>query len=69
MSVGPSTEKLKANMERIYHDWDKALSENDAEALLQLYASDGVIESPLMPHLMAKEEGICRGHGEMRPFF
>lgn len=62
-------QQLKQNMERIYHDWDKALSENDAEVLLSLYARDGVIESPLIPHLLGKEEGVCRGHDEMRPFF
>jgi hypothetical protein len=64
-----NTERLRRNMERIYHDWDKALSENDAEALLQLYAKDAVIESPLIPHLMGKKEGVCRGHEQMRPFF
>jgi hypothetical protein len=56
-------------MERIYHDWDKALSENDATALLSLYSTDATIESPLIPHLLGKEEGICRGHEEMRPLF
>lgn len=29
----------------------------------------GTIESPLIPHLMGSERGICRGHDEMRPFF
>jgi hypothetical protein len=56
-------------MDRIYQDWDKALSENDAEGLLKLYAQDALIESPLIPHLLGKEEGICRGHDQMRPFF
>jgi hypothetical protein len=27
------------------------------------------IESPLIPHLMHVERGICHGHEEMRPFF
>jgi ketosteroid isomerase-like protein len=44
-------ERLKA-VERIYHDWDKALSENDVEGLLAIYAPDATIESPLIPHLM-----------------
>ena len=64
-----SSEQRKTNMDRIYHDWDKALSENDAEGLLKLYAKDAAIESPLIPHLMAKPEGVCRDHKEMRPFF
>lgn len=69
MSGAASNEQLKKHMDRIYHDWDKALSENDAENLLKLYAKDGVIESPLISHLLGKEEGVCRGHVEMRPFF
>jgi len=64
-----SPNQRKAHMDRIYHDWDKALSENDAEALLKLYAKDAVIESPLIPHLLGKADGVCRGQDEMRPFF
>jgi hypothetical protein len=37
--------------------------------LLELYAPDAVIESPLIPHLLGKEEGVCRGRDAMRPFF
>lgn len=55
--------------ERIYYEWDKALSRNDANALLELYAPDAVIESPLIPHLLGKNEGVCRGREEMRPLF
>lgn len=69
MSHPLSPEQLKANMERIYQEWEKALSQNDPEALLRCYAQDGTIESPLIPHLMGKKEGVCRGHSEMRPFF
>jgi len=66
-TVNPS--KRKAHMDRIYQEWDKALSENDADALLKMYAKDAAIESPLIPHLLNKTEGVCRGHDEMRPFF
>ncbi|HZP06125.1 MAG TPA: nuclear transport factor 2 family protein [Terracidiphilus sp.] len=62
-------EDTRTKLERIYREWDQALSHNDAEGLLQLYAGDAVIESPLIPHLMGKQEGVCRGHEEMRPFF
>jgi len=64
-----SVEQIRKNMDRMYHDWDKALSENDAEALLKLYAKDAAIESPLIPHLLGKDEGVCQGHEQMRPFF
>lgn len=45
MSHAPNAKQLKVNMDRIYHDWDKALSENDAQQLLKLYAPDAVVES------------------------
>lgn len=28
-----------------------------------------MIESPLIPHLLGKQEEVCRGRDEMRPFF
>jgi ketosteroid isomerase-like protein len=56
-------------VERVYFEWNEALSRNDVNGLLELYAPDGVIESPLIPHVMGISRGICRGRGEMRPFF
>lgn len=73
------TESTHEHAERIYRDWDAALArleelpperlDEGVEALLALYAKDAAIESPLIPHLMKTERGICRGHDEMRPFF
>ena len=57
------------DIERIYHEWNDALSRKDMEALLALYAPDAVLESPLIPHLLKKERGICRGHDELRQLF
>lgn len=72
-------ERTNEHVERIYLEWDKALSrleelppenlEEGVDALLALYAKDSTIESPLIPHLMKTERGVCRGHEEMRPFF
>jgi SnoaL-like domain len=72
-------ERANEKIERIYHEWDAALArleelpperlEEGVDALLNLYAQDAVIESPLIPHLMRVERGICHGHEEMRPFF
>jgi hypothetical protein len=56
-------------IERIYQEWDAALSRSDVEELLALYAADAVLESPLVSYLMNKEVGICRGHDELRPLF
>ncbi len=69
MSEALNPERSNEKVERIYRDWDEALSQNSPEALLALYAEDAVIESPLIPHLMGKEDGICRGYEEMRSLF
>ncbi len=58
---------LKA-IDRIYHEWDAALSENDVDALMALYHPDAFLESPLIPYLMGEERGICQGIDEIRKF-
>ena len=55
MAGARAEEQRKANMDRIYHQWNKALSQNDADELLKLHAEDAIIESPLIPALMRKE--------------
>jgi hypothetical protein len=54
-------------VERMYFAWNDALSRNDADALLALYAKDAVLESPLVPHLLGTERGVLHGHEELRP--
>jgi len=56
-------------VERMYEQWDLALSSNDPEALLACYATDAILESPLVPHLMNTKNGTLHGHKELRPFF
>jgi hypothetical protein len=56
------------NAERIYHAWNQALANNDIEALLALYTPDAIVESPLIPHLLGIDEGICHGQDELRQF-
>jgi SnoaL-like domain len=57
---------LKETAEKIHHEWDTALAKNDVEALLKLYAPDAIIESPLIPHLLETDTGICKGRNELR---
>lgn len=58
-----------AAVERMYTEWDTALSSNDPQRLLACYATDAVLESPLVPHLMGSENGVCRGHQQLLAFF
>jgi hypothetical protein len=53
------------DIERIYREWDDALSNGDSERLINLYADDAILESPLVCHVMGKEKGICRGKQEI----
>jgi hypothetical protein len=63
-----TSQQFATPAERIYYEWDKALSRNDTEALIDLYADDAVIESPLIPHVLSKKEGVCRGRQEILNF-
>jgi hypothetical protein len=54
--------------ERIYQTWDAMLAAKDVEGALTLYAPDAILESPLVPHLLNSERGICRGKEELRRF-
>lgn len=60
-------ESFQQAAERIYHEWDKALSEDDVDALLALYDPDVVFESPAVPLTMGTDSGVCHGHSELRP--
>jgi hypothetical protein len=62
-----NNESFQHAAERIYHDWDKALSNDDLEGLLALYAPDAVLESPAVPLTTGAETGVCHGHDELRP--
>jgi hypothetical protein len=54
--------------ERIYHEWDDALGRKDLDAAMKLYATDTVLESPLVRHLLGGAEGIVRGRDNLRNF-
>jgi hypothetical protein len=65
LGLRPVDPHLAAAVEHIYRAWDAALSANDVEALVALYASDAVLESPLIPHLFGTASGVCRGTVEI----
>lgn len=62
-----ASETFEQAAKRIYHDWDEALSNNDVDALIALYAPDVHFESPAVPLTMGGDSGVCRGHAELRP--
>jgi hypothetical protein len=83
MTHGSNTHALNPELtnekvERIYHDWDAALArleelpperlDEGVDGLLDLYAKDAILESPLIPHLTGNERGLLQGHEQIRPF-
>jgi ketosteroid isomerase-like protein len=55
-------------IEHIFHAWDEALGAKDLDAAMALYQPDATLESPLVCHLLGTDQGIVRGHAELRPF-
>lgn len=62
----PETKIYASDVERIYHEWNKALAAKDIDALVDLYNEDATLESPLVRHLLKTEQGICKGTEELR---
>lgn len=56
-------------VERMYFAWNDALSHNDVEGLVELYATDAHFESPLVSHLLGTESGVLHGREELRALF
>ena len=57
------------SMEYIYREWDDALSKLDVDRLLELYAPDAILESPLVRHLLKTDSGVLHGRDELRKLF
>ena len=54
----------------IHERWHAAVVARDLDGLMDLYAGDAVLESPLVHvTLLDRESGILRGRAEIRPFF
>jgi predicted SnoaL-like aldol condensation-catalyzing enzyme len=55
---------------RIYEQWHEFTKARQAEKLIDLYADDAVLETPLvMAILDHKTEGVLRGRKEIKHFF
>lgn len=53
---------------RIYEDWHDYAKAGLVEALLELYAVDATLESPLIPAILDIPDGVCRGRQEIHRF-
>ena len=61
---------FRADCERVYREWHERAKALDTDGLLALYSEDAVLESPLVPAILDdKQDGVLRGHDELRRFF
>ncbi len=61
-----SKKEYASDVERIYHEWNRALADKNVDGLLALYNEDATLESPLVRHLLKTDEGVCRGQDGIR---
>jgi steroid Delta-isomerase len=56
-------------MRRVYRAWDAAIGAGHIDALVQLYALDAEVESPLIYEFTAGKTGKLRGREAFRPLY
>ncbi|SKA30852.1 SnoaL-like domain-containing protein [Enhydrobacter aerosaccus] len=59
----------RAQMERVYRAWDTAIAAGDISSLVNLYAPDAEIESPLIYEFTASKTGVLRGREAFRALY
>ena len=52
----------------IYEKWHQYAKERDVEALIALYADHAVFESPLVPAILDRTNGVLNGKDEIKFF-
>jgi len=57
------------SIERIYKEWDDALSKLDVDRIIALYSPDVTFESPLVRHLFKTDRGVLHGRDEVKKLF
>lgn len=64
------TQSGEADCVRIYEQWHEYTRARQAEKLIDLYADDAIVETPLVSAILDhKTEGVLRGRAEIKHFF
>jgi hypothetical protein len=56
-------------MEQVYRAWDAAIAAGDISTLVNLYATDAEIESPLIYEFTGSKTGVLRGRDAFRALY
>lgn len=59
---------MNPNFLRIYEQWHEHARGRNCAALIQLYAEDATLESPLVPVILNQERGVLVGRAEILRF-
>lgn len=59
----------RAEAQLICTEWDRRARAGDVDGLVELYAEDATLESPLVPRILDHHQGIVRGTDQLRRFF
>jgi hypothetical protein len=64
-----ATDNGRDRAQFIFDEWDRRARSRDVEGLLELYADDAVLESPLVPRILDRPSGALHGKAELGQFF
>ncbi len=64
-----TTSTTLADAQYVHDEWDRRTRAHDIDGLLDLYAPDGTLESPLVPRVMDTTSGVLTGRAQLREFF
>lgn len=56
------------DIKRIYEQWHQFAQERDVEKLISLYADDATFESPLVPAILDRLDGVLYGKKDIQFF-
>ena len=60
----------ESDCNRIYEQWHEFTKAREADKLIELYADDAIVETPLVTAILDdKTEGVLRGRAEIKRFF
>ncbi|MGO3719383.1 MAG: nuclear transport factor 2 family protein [Mesonia hippocampi] len=59
---------MKNTADKIYKEWHEFAKTRQTENLIKLYADDATFESPLVPAIMDRSDGVLKGRQEILEF-
>ncbi len=68
-SAATAPQDVRTEMERVYKAWDAAIAAGDISSLVELYAPEADIESPLIWEFTHGKTGVLRGRAAFHALY